>query len=159
MALSKIPTDLVSGTLASSQLPAGSVLQVVSTTYSTQVSTTSTSWVDTPHTASITPSSSSSKIMVLMSASAYTDTGGPQLYITVFRGNASSGTNLGNSVAGFGSSYPQNMKCNVSCAYLDTPATTSSVTYTIAMQLAAAGVGYLDVNGDMSTLTLLEIAA
>ena len=48
-------------------LPAGTVLQVVNATYSTQVDTTSGSYVDTGLTASITPSSSTSKILVLVS--------------------------------------------------------------------------------------------
>ena len=44
----------------------GSVLQVVSNTTSTQVSTTSGSYVTTDLTASITPSSASNKILVLV---------------------------------------------------------------------------------------------
>ena len=47
-------------------LPTGSVLQVVSATYSTAVSITSTSYTDTGLQASITPTSSSSKILILV---------------------------------------------------------------------------------------------
>jgi hypothetical protein len=46
--------------------PAGAVIQVVNAISTTQVSTTSTSYVDTGLTASITPTSASSKILVIV---------------------------------------------------------------------------------------------
>ena len=52
--------------VAASQLPAGSVLQVVNTTYSTYSTFSSSTYADTGLTASITPSSSSNKILVLV---------------------------------------------------------------------------------------------
>ena len=45
----------------------GKVLQVVNATYSTDTSTTSTSYVDTGLTATITPLFSTSKVLVLIS--------------------------------------------------------------------------------------------
>ena len=48
-------------------MPTGSVLQVVQATTSTKASTTSTSYADTGLTASITPSSSSNKVLVIIS--------------------------------------------------------------------------------------------
>jgi hypothetical protein len=53
------------GVITDANLPAGSVLQVVSATDSTEVSTTSTSYQTTSVSASITPTSTSSTILVL----------------------------------------------------------------------------------------------
>ena len=50
-------------------LPTGSVLQVVNATYSTLTSSSSGSYSDTGLTASITPTSSTSKILVIVSQS------------------------------------------------------------------------------------------
>jgi hypothetical protein len=52
------------GISAVQQLPAGSVLQVVNAAYSTQVSNSSGTYVDTGLTATITPRFSTSKILV-----------------------------------------------------------------------------------------------
>ena len=50
-----------------SGVPAGTVIQAKSAVYSTQVSNSTASYVDTGLTASITPTRSSSKILVLVS--------------------------------------------------------------------------------------------
>ena len=52
--------------LASSSMPTGSVLQVVNATYSTTVIMSSNTYADTGLTATITPSSTSSKILVVV---------------------------------------------------------------------------------------------
>ena len=57
---------VISGKLPTAKLPAGSVLQVVQATTSTEVSTTSTSYVSAGLSASITPTSSSNKILILV---------------------------------------------------------------------------------------------
>jgi len=69
MALSKIPTDLVSGTLASSQLPAGSVLQSIRTYIpESEIEVASTSFVEasTACRVAITPKRTGSLIYVDM---------------------------------------------------------------------------------------------
>ena len=64
-----IAATQLTGTIAASALPAGSVLQVVNVVKLTSFSTTSTSYVDiTGLTASITPSSTNSKILLLIQA-------------------------------------------------------------------------------------------
>lgn len=61
-------SNITTGTLPKAQLPTGSVLQVVSAEYSTQVSiSNTTTWTDSGLSASITPTSSSSKILVIIS--------------------------------------------------------------------------------------------
>ena len=63
---SGVPGSAVTGQLASSNMPAGSVIQVVSETLIGAVSTSSGSFVDTGLSASITPTSPSSKILVTL---------------------------------------------------------------------------------------------
>ena len=63
MALTKVQDGGLN--LTDAGMPAGSVLQVIVGTLSSSTTTTSTSLVDTGLTASITPSSSSNKILVL----------------------------------------------------------------------------------------------
>lgn len=62
---------VTNGVLDSGSLPTGSILQVVRTTDTTERSTTSNTFVDTGMSVSITPNSSSSKIIVLFSAYAF----------------------------------------------------------------------------------------
>ena len=49
------------------QMPAGHIVQTVQSTYATQTSSTSSSFVATGLTASITPSSTANKILILYS--------------------------------------------------------------------------------------------
>ena len=60
-------TTSTSNKLTTSQMPTGSVLQVVNATFTTASSTTSTSFQQSNLVASITPTSSSSKILILCS--------------------------------------------------------------------------------------------
>lgn len=138
----------------------GHVLQVVSASTGNNVSTTSTSFVTANLTATITPSSTSSKILILLNAAMYNATTGIHSVATVFRGTVS-GTNLGHSSFGFGSSYASGdlTKNNISANYLDSPSTTSATTYTVGIRSDGSGTTVLSVNGETSTLTLMEIGA
>ena len=159
MALSKITNDGV----ATSGLPAGSVVQVVSVNSSQQITTSGTTYIDTNLTASITPSSSSNKILVMFSGSMYNDANGTHAALTVFRGDSSTGTNLdsnGASGYGFGTGYAlgDRVKSNVVGFVLDSPSTTSSTTYTAAVRrVGGSGNIYMNVNSDTATMTLMEI--
>ena len=137
----------------------GHVLQVVSAT-GIGVSTTSTSFVSSGLTATITPSSTSSKILILLNAAMYNSTTGIHSVATVFRGTVS-GTNLGHSSFGFGSSYASGdlVKNNISANYLDSPSTTSATTYTVGIKTINSGTAIFSVNGETSVLTLMEIGA
>ena len=159
MPLSKIDSDsLNSGVPTRAQLPAGSVLQVVQGTLAASTSTASTSFVTTGLTVSITPTSATSKILVLSSiTSAYVNGNGAQF--TVYR-NAS-------NIAPSGSGIQQNLmqlyssaltQSNVSNSILDSPATTSSTTYTVYFA-ANSGTVYFNANGQTSFIQVMEIAA
>jgi hypothetical protein len=158
---SSIATSQLSGSIASSSLPAGSVLQVVNATYSTQVSTASGSYSDTGLTASITPSSSSSKILIIVQqvgcGKATNDT---TLQLKLLR-NSTDLYWFERSGAWTGSgAYNYIGTCGIS--YLDSPATTSSVTYKTQMAaFSAAATVYTQFNVGAgvpaSTITLMEI--
>jgi hypothetical protein len=138
----------------------GKVLQVVSTTYSTQASSSSSTFADTGLSLSITPSSSSSKVLVLVSQGGLRKSGdnsANRISIRLMRG----ATQL---IVADGMCFNGTAQGWVSTAhpitYLDSPSTTSSTTY--KTQFASTG-GTADVqvqiDGITSTITLLEIGA
>ena len=129
----------------------GKVLQVVTDVFSTETGTTSTSYVAVSgFAATITPSSTSSKILVLCSASSYINAANAYLG-TIYRGATDLGTfgRLYSTAGGLGGF--------ISFNYLDSPSTTSATTYTYYHKVGS-GTGYVSVNNYKSNLTLLEIA-
>jgi hypothetical protein len=144
--------------LSSVQLPTGSVLQVVNANSSTQVTTTSTSYISTGFSASITPKFSTSKILVSVHAPTTCTASGTGVGVQVWRGGSSifflaqaAGYNVSTGLA-------QNNTYS-SGIYLDSPATTSSVTYTIYYASINPGTAYFCINSNVATITLTEIAA
>ena len=162
MALTKVigaGIGTVTNQFVDANMASGSVLQVVEGSLAAQAATSSASFVATNLTVTITPSSTSNKVLLFMNANMYHGTGGAQAFVTLFRGNAS-GTNLGNGDAGLGAAHGAAYadKNTVSISYLDSPSTTNSQTYTCAIRLSGSGTSYLNVNGEKSTLTAIEIA-
>ena len=157
--------------LTDGQMPSGSVLQVVQTFKNTVFSTTSTSYADvTGLTASITPSSSSSKILVLLRTSQAMSSS-DKMYTTLLRG--STAIAVANGKDYFSHMYPSRQGGTDSAIYiargsthldfLDAPSTTSSTTYKVQMKVNA-GTGYLNRGRDndefrgVSSIVLMEIA-
>jgi hypothetical protein len=142
--------------IAKASLPTGSVLQVVQATTTTPTSTTSTSFVTTSLAASITPTSSSSKILVFANGTVNGNSTGVQPVFTIYRG----ATNLGESTRGFGQIYNAGAALNAMgpMQYLDSPATTSSTTYTVYMKVNT-GTGVWGHDSGTQVMTLMEIAA
>jgi hypothetical protein len=136
----------------------GKVLQVVQSTNSTQVTTTSTSYQSSGLTASITPASASNKILIWARTVARHDNN--LVIVTIFRGTTS-GTNLGNGNAGMSSAYGNGGIIYVDCSnvYLDSPNTTSSQTYTLAYRSNNGGTAYAQEGNSMAVMVLMEIAA
>ena len=135
------------------------VLQVVQATYATATTTTSTSYVTTGLSATITPSSTSSKVLVLVTVPARNQNNTVAGYFTIFRGTVA-GTNLFGAT-GFAYIYGDPLvRCTAAGNYLDSPATTSAQTYTVGMKTdySAASV-YAQEASTTSTITLLEISA
>jgi len=169
--LTAIPAANITGTLPAisganltgftdSQMPAGSVLQVVQGTnsYTAQggsflQASNSTSWNAVALSAAITPSSTSSKILITVQTN--NNRGGHCEY-TIYGG----GSNLGGSTYGMvrftgaGSGWDT----SVNLIHLHSPSTTSAITYQLYAK-AEAGIMYTGGDGDMlSHIILQEIA-
>lgn len=139
----------------------GRIIQTVSSSYTTSTSTTSTSFVSTGLTATITPRYSTSKIMVISTQSGHITIGNATGMWTLFRGTVA-GTNLGNANAGMTELYSgaNAIISTVGMTVLDTPATTSAVTYTAAMRVSyGAPTVYSQLGGAKASMTLIEVAA
>ena len=159
-------TILADGTLSS----AGHIIQVVQATTSTEVATTSTSFVSTGFFATITPKFSSSKILVSYNSAIHNNTGNYLTITDVYRDPSSStgedtaisgGTSLsGGNTYGLTQTYSQTAAIveTVHTQILDSPSTTSEVKYVIAYKSISGGTSYFATNGTLSTLTLMEIA-
>lgn len=146
-----------------SQVPAGSVLQVVQSNLGTAVAINSTSLVDIGLSASITPTSSSSKILVLCSIqSTMNATAGGSWagWYSLLRGS----TQIADTSRQWTQSDASGNQAAggvMSIIWLDSPATTSSTTYKLQAYVGNSS-GTLTVNlGSVgeSTITLMEIAA
>ena len=184
-------TKLADGTITNSELQyinslssnaqtqisaAGKILQVVSTTKTdTFTSTSGTSWVDiTGFSVAITPSATSSKILVCWNVALATAANN-NVYMRMLRGSTaiSIGDIAGSRNRTTGGGVPHaayGWAGTISGTYLDSPSTTSATTF--KMQLAGQGSVTLCVNRNeqnsdinysvgrtASTITLMEIGA
>jgi hypothetical protein len=136
------------------KMPVGSVLQVVSATYSTQASIGVNTFTNSGLTVSITPTSLSSKIYIVASFMVYVP-GGRNLKSTILRGS----TNLGDATYGMATTYSSSsgIQDSATLNYLDSPATSSSITYNVAIA-AELGAAYICYNGEKASITVMEIA-
>jgi hypothetical protein len=140
----------------------GTVLQTVTATTSTVVTESSGTWTDSALSASITPKSSSSKVLVIVSQSMYNYAAGGSyiaMDIRLLRGATSLHVTADAGFARTGASTGTDIVHQYSINYLDSPATTSSVTYKtqIAKKHASSSV-YSQINGNPGSMTLMEIA-
>ena len=141
-------------------LPTGSVLQVVQSTYATSTSTTSSSFVDLGLSATITPTSSSSKILAIACLSCiYKNGANSSVGVNIVRTSTEIvkfSENTLSYTAGTGASG-----VSATMTYLDSPATTSATTYKIQFKNGSATGTNVTINDSnvTSTLTLLEISA
>jgi hypothetical protein len=163
-------TVLTNGT--NTNFPAGSVLQVVSTTKTDTFSSSSSSWNDiTGLSVSITPTSSSNKILIIYSLmSGETTNQFPMIRLvrdsTAISVGASSGSRAQVSSVSWGGgvSNTSNMQ---SMNFLDSPSTTSSTTYKLQTIATDSQLVYInrvarDDNASyeprgVSSITVMEI--
>jgi hypothetical protein len=158
-----LPAAQLTGTqtIPKATLPTGSVLQVVSSYTTTTTTTTSATAVDTALSATITPTSSSSKIFVLMSSNGQSNRTGAVLNGDVFFYIVRGATQLTSSRLGinFGVTTWNDFFPAQNCfTYLDSPATTSATTYKMQISVGSGQSMTTPVNS-FSTMTLMEIAA
>jgi len=149
-------------------LPAGAsgggIVQVVHNTSTTALITSSTSYVATALTATITPTSASNKVLVFLNGLYDTDDAGRQPYFALFRqigsGSFTNITNVGSPYEAF--SLPYNSAgrqiADIGHNNLDSPATTSAVTYTLYMRSGGANDVEFNTQSSESRITLMEVS-
>ena len=165
--------------LAAAAMPAGSVLQVVSTHYTGTVSSSSATPTDVSgFSVNITPSSASNKVLVMVHTVFGFDNSDPYPYILCLRDSTSIGLGVnatGNQINVFlnGPNLPGTASIShyksvaASKTFLDSPSTTSAVTYKIQIANGFTGTGYLNrqaitdnqgyIQSTSSTITVMEI--
>jgi hypothetical protein len=153
-------TGLVAGALPSTVIGTGGILQVVSNVTNTSVSVSNSTFVDTTLTATITPTSATSKILVLVSQNGMRKVSGQaadDIAIKLFRASTLIAQPAVYAAYTATSLNLYGLSCSLS--YLDSPATTSATTY--KTQIAnpdGSGAVSTQSNNENSTITLMEIA-
>ena len=139
----------------------GKILQVVEATTTTEVSTTSTSYVDTGLTGSITPSATGSKILVLISLSVSAAGGAAVAECKIVRTIGASATDkyVFSQICG-----PENDKGNYFLSVLDSPSSTSACVHKVQGFLTdQSGTLQFQRNDGSdiarSVITLMEVGA
>jgi len=164
--MSTLYVDNLQPNLESRVLIPGHVVQVVSVNYDTETTTTSTTFSDTGLSATITPSSSSSKILILTRQSAWIERSGGESvsgWINLLRDGTQINQTFLENRSLLNNDSDRSVTNVVSECYLDSPNTTSAVTYktqqkvnftTASPQISTqkGGTTYF------STITLMEIA-
>jgi len=146
---------------------AGKVLQVVQATTTTVTSVTGTTLTDTNISASITPSSSSSKVLVLVAATTQMYSSGSVNQIgmgmSLLRGSTQIFDDNANGEGWYftnGYTAYHQLSGIQTITHLDSPATTSSTTYKIQIKASTgSGTAKTSDNSRTSSIILMEIGA
>ena len=161
MAVTLSPSGLTLGSTTVSDwadVGGGKVLQVVNTSDTTDYSTTSTSF-QTATTLSITPSSTSSKILII--AAVPMGHSGNKQEVRLFRG----ATGLSAYQAFQPDANWNSTGVTGAFTFLDSPSTTSATTYSVKHRSVTNGTSYVGRSGDNFMgqadimITLMEIGA
>ena len=147
----------------------GKILQAVTVTSSTEVTNSTTNYATSGLALAITPSATSSKILVLVGSNfRVSGDGGAsnasrEAAIAIFRGTVS-GTRLQQQIIGItnrdNSTSPGNQTTtSIAFAYLDSPSTTSATTYTVGISGLNNGDAQAQPFNFGSSMVLLEVGA
>ena len=146
----------------------GKIIQVVTATTTTPVNVTGTTFTSTGLTASITPASTSNKVLILSTSAINTfgdgsSSSGRVGKITLRRGGATdtelTTMEIGVNARAADTSTNPNPHNVVTFTFLDSPSTTSSQAYTVAIRGDGACDIQAQTNDRKSSITLLEVAA
>jgi len=142
----------------------GKIGQVVQGSLSSLVTTSSSTFSDTGLTASITPSSTSSKILVFVNLNgAGKQNNNTRAEFKLLRGTTDI-TGI-NSIVGSTNDSSENYVGTVSTTFLDSPSSTSSTSYKIQIKSTNnVGIAVLNnyatsINSSVSYITLMEVLA
>jgi hypothetical protein len=141
---------------------AGAILQVVNATYSTLAVSNSTTFIDTGLSATITPTSSGSKILILVAQNGLqknSDNANNAVNLRLMR-DSTLLTPFGFAVGFTGTAVFVNPS-TCGTTYLDSPGSTSAITYKTMFANFFNGTGVSVQNGGnaTSTITLMELAS
>lgn len=140
----------------------GKVLQVVMGSTSSTMTTSSSTYADTNLTGTITPSSASSKVLVIATQNGCLKFGGTAangMGLKLLRG-ATDIVKMADAGMILQSNTANNGDYSFSVSYLDSPATTSATTYKTQANASGNAVQMILQNGGcLSTIILLEIGA
>lgn len=137
----------------------GTVVQMVQVTDTTSTAASGTSYTSTNVAASITPKATTHKIRVTVTGRV-SDTAwnSSNTYVSVFRGVTDLAA-AGNGFVGISGNTAVNAEVPVSISYLDSPASTSALTYTVKLKTTSAASGTWNTSGGVCVILLEEIAA
>ena len=138
--------------------PGGKVLQVIQATAASQVNVSTTTFTDTGLSVTITPSLNTSRVMIIATHSGSgKDTGDTSATFRLMRDATSIGT-LAAIVGTTGS--PLTNISNVTISFVDTPATTSAITYKTQLNSASnTAKAFTGAGSGTSTIIAMEIGA
>lgn len=148
----------------------GAVVQVIQQIWGVQSSTTSSTMVGTGCYANITPKSVNSKILIRMIAPIYNNTAAGGVGLGIFRQISPFSPGLifvqsPSQATGYWGSLYSSAGGSAACIpieYLDSPATTSQIAYTLTFARYNTGTAYINYNDSQgigqTVITLLEIA-
>lgn len=153
--------DLTGKTVTLPSGTGGKILQVVSATYSTGVTRTNdSSRFDSGLTASITPSSTSNKVLVIVTQSLYTLNGENSTTgrFYLMRGSTDLGTFAQRAYAGNSTAFAFGQ--HITGHYMDSPESTSSLTYKTQVKVDSSTNSTCAAQGNSETsfIVLMEVA-
>jgi len=150
-------TGLANGTASTDAAAFGQikVLQTITATSTTSFSTTSTSYVTTNLSASITPTSASNRILIIASGDIGSNVGTNQIFVTLAR----NGVNIlnANGITGPQIQIAGYYDMPVTVSYVDSPASTSSLTYAIQIKGSASNAINFGSGTSTQSITLVEV--
>ena len=135
----------------------GGIIQVIHDTYSTESSSSSGSYAASGLTLNITPKFSTSKVLVCFNLPLQSGAHNLRAAVGLHRGGSQ--IYLAQRESLFNNSSSNNSE-TVSGMFLDSPATTSTLTYDVRVRVSGgSGTFYWAVSSTVCTLTAMEVSA
>lgn len=156
-------TSLRPGTGIPAGASGGGIIQTVQTQYTSSFNTSSSSFVDvTNFSASITPRSASNKILITLTTNAHHPGLGQGEY-RILRGGVDPASISSGRMWTSDGYYGSGTNQDAVCMFLDSPATTSSITYQLQIRnrhgaSMTIGVDWNNEAGGLHTLILMEVS-
>jgi hypothetical protein len=155
-----IAATALSGQVPDANAPSGSILQIVNARDSNQFTMSTSTWTDFPNlTISITPISTSSKILLVANAQANYPSAGRGASLRFTRNGTAINTPSFGHETYFGGVVGIDAYVRTPMVYLDSPNTTSSITYKVQATTYNSGTVIFNYSsGFSSDITAYEVA-